>query len=84
MTKLLGVFFKRFNNDTIHVYDLAKDKVLLIDFWASWCIPCRKEHPQLLALRGKYKVQTLSISIDKNLVKWENAISDDKIDIWEH
>nr|WP_315398479.1 TlpA disulfide reductase family protein [uncultured Sphingobacterium sp.] len=74
------------NSDIIHVYQLAKDKILLIDFWASWCIPCREEHPQLLALREKYKdkFEVLSISIDEDLVKWKKAISEDKIGVWKH
>lgn len=74
------------NGDSIHVYELAKGKVMLIDFWASWCIPCREEHPQLLALREKYKdkFQILSISIDEDLAKWKKAIAEDKIGVWKH
>lgn len=74
------------NSDTINLYKLAEGKIMVIDFWASWCIPCRKEHPQLIALREKYKdkFQILSISIDEDLAKWKKAIYEDKIDIWKH
>jgi thiol-disulfide isomerase/thioredoxin len=46
----------------------AKGKVVLVDFWATWCAPCREEMPQLVALESKLKskgVQLITISADE-------------------
>ena len=65
--------------------DLAqfKGKYLLIDFWAQWCVPCRKESPVLVSLYEKYKQQDfeiLSVSFDyqKDHQKWIAAIEKDQ------
>lgn len=54
-----------------------KGKYLLIDFWASWCVPCRKSFPHMRELYKKYKnknLEILSISIDKNKEAWLKAV----------
>lgn len=63
-----------------------KGKVLLIDFWASWCGPCRKINPHVVALYNKYKdkgFDVLGVSLDKNRDGWLAAIKQDGL-VWEH
>lgn len=61
-----------------------KGKVVLIDFWASWCGPCRAENPNIVAAYNKYKdkgFDIFSVSLDKDGEKWKAAILKDKL-IW--
>ena len=64
----------------------AKHKYLLIDFWASWCSPCRAENPNVVAAYKAYSAKGLGIlgvSLDKDKDAWLKAIEDDKL-TWEH
>lgn len=63
-------------------------KLVLVDFWASWCPPCRKENPELVKLYEKYKdtefengsgFEIYSVSLDRNKEAWVKAIEDDKL-----
>lgn len=57
-------------------------KYVLIDFWASWCAPCRKEIPNLKAIYEKYApmgLQIISISIDKKESDWTKALGEEKL-----
>lgn len=59
-----------------------KGKVLLLDFWASWCIPCRAANKRLVKLYAKYKskgFEIYSVSVDDEKADWLNAIKKDKI-----
>lgn len=63
-------------------------KVTLIDFWASWCRPCRVENPNVVRVHNQYKdkgLNIISVSLDQNGQKdrWLKAIEDDQMD-WYH
>lgn len=63
-----------------------RGKVVLIDFWASWCGPCRRENPNVVKLYDKYKAQgfeILGVSLDKTKARWQQAIAADKL-TWLH
>lgn len=63
-----------------------KGKVKIIDFWASWCGPCRLENPNMVKLYAAYKekgLEILSISLDDNKEKWLEAIAKDNL-TWKH
>lgn len=67
---------------------LKKSKVLILDFWASWCRPCRRENPYVVEIYKKYHpkgLNILSISLDRpgQKDKWLKAIKDDHMD-WYH
>jgi peroxiredoxin len=70
------------NDKPISLSDL-KGKVVLIDFWASWCGPCRASNPELVRIYNRYKNKgftVLSVSLDKDKNAWTNAIAHDKLE----
>lgn len=65
----------------VSLHDL-KGKYVLVDFWASWCGPCRGENPNVVAAFNKYKDKgftVLGVSFDQNKDKWIQAIAADKL-----
>lgn len=63
-----------------------KGKFLVVDFWASWCGPCRKENPEMVQLYRDFRdknVAFLGVSLDDDKNKWLNAIKEDKLE-WPH
>lgn len=69
------------NGDSISLASL-KGKVVLLDFWASWCMPCRAANKHLTKLYNKYKpegFEIFSVSVDEEKSAWKKAIAKDKI-----
>ncbi|HLO52649.1 MAG TPA: TlpA disulfide reductase family protein [Saprospiraceae bacterium] len=76
------------NGDSIRLTDF-KGKFVLLEFWASWCKPCRVTHPKLRNLYNLYNkdgLEIISLSSDssKDMDKWKTAIMKDSIDQWKH
>ena len=70
----------------IAVSDLVGRNYLLVDFWASWCSPCREENPNLVALYNKYHERgfdIIGVSFDSKRDRWLGAIQDDSL-TWTH
>jgi len=87
----IGMPFKDFeqadpNDSLISLSSKIGVKLLLVDFWASWCGPCRDENPNIVAIFNDYKSKgfdVFGVSFDSNYDKWLEAIAADKLS-WTH
>lgn len=87
----IGSFAPKFSgpglNGEIISLNGIESKYILLDFWASWCAPCRVENPDLTETLKKYSKKDFAIvgvSLDNNEASWKQAIKDDGIENWIH
>ena len=72
--------------DTIKLSS-TRGSYVLLDFWASWCNPCRRENPNLVKAYDSYHrkgFQIFQVSLDKTKDAWVKGIEDDKLGRWIH
>jgi thiol-disulfide isomerase/thioredoxin len=73
------------NKQTIKLSQFKGKSVVLIDFWASWCVPCRQSLPYVKTIYNKYHSKgfdVISVSVDENRNAWIEAVKQDSIDKW--
>lgn len=86
INKALPAIKVYYKNGTVNEIKLDSGKVYLIDYWASWCVPCIAKLPAIKKLKnrfGKKGLKIISISLDNNQNNWLRAVQKYKID-WEN
>jgi thiol-disulfide isomerase/thioredoxin len=75
------------NGNLINMESFKSQKYILLDFWASWCIPCRRMNPSLKKIYKNYNdtdLEIISLSFDFNETNWKKAIVKDSLGSWKH
>lgn len=79
-------FESKNQNGQLKKLSYLKGKVILLEFWASWCAPCRQENPNLVKTYKKFNpkgFEIFSVSLDEDKENWLKAIKKDSLN-WEH
>jgi len=82
-----GFHGKDINGKELTLKSFQNKNYVLLDFWASWCAPCRQDFPSLKELYQKYHsrgLEIVNISRDEDLVMWRDAIKMDGVEMWKH
>jgi thiol-disulfide isomerase/thioredoxin len=75
------------NGNLLQIGSFRNNKYLLLDFWASWCGPCREDFPFLKEMYSKYKdkgFEIISVTRDEKLDLWRAAIKKENVEKWKH
>jgi peroxiredoxin len=70
---------------TVILSQFKGKSIVLLDFWASWCVPCRESMPHIRSIYRKYHskgLEVIAISVDENRKSWIEAVKQDSLEIW--
>lgn len=91
--KAPNITLKDLDGNDVSLYEVSKKSLVLVDFWASWCGPCRRANPNLVKFYNNYKdakidkapkgFKIVSISMDQKAENWKKAIESDGL-LWPY
>ena len=75
------------NQQTVTLSQFKRKSFVLLDFWASWCVPCRESLPHLRTIYNKYHskgFEIIAVSTDENRKAWIEAVKQNNTEMWYH
>jgi thiol-disulfide isomerase/thioredoxin len=75
------------DSQMVKMSSFRNKKYLLLDFWASWCVPCREDIPALKEMYSSYNkmgLEIIAISQDSKIENWKKAVLNDSTSMWKH